>query len=202
VGNLPQPAHPGVSQPGRDRVVDARQDGFLDVGGDPRRHRPAQPQPDFPRTTDSSIACALTASVSCAISARAASNCQSRCVPGRPGLRASAAKAASLTVRRIPITVDTSMCHLRAASAWLISPAVTCKKISHLVSADSFDGRRRPLGSGMNGSSEVTREDCQPWVISHPDLCGEVRRKPAPTHDECETLCDMLIELHQLLYGI
>jgi hypothetical protein len=30
----------------------------------------------------------------------------------------------------------------------------------------------------MNGSSEVTREDCQPWVISHPDLCGEVRRKP------------------------
>src|SRR6185312_1473100 len=47
-----------------------------------------------------------------------------------------------------------------------------------LVSADSFDGRRRPLGSGMNGSSEVTREDCQPWVISHPDLCGEVRRKP------------------------
>jgi len=30
----------------------------------------------------------------------------------------------------------------------------------------------------MNGSSEVTREDCQPWVISHPDLCGEVKRKP------------------------
>src|SRR4029077_390639 len=75
------------------------------------------------------------------------------------------------------------MCHLRAASAWLISPAVTCKKISHLVSADSFDGRRRPLGSGMNGSSEVTREDCQPWVISHPDLCGEVRRKPASSAD-------------------
>src|SRR4029077_5126296 len=107
VETLPQPAHPGVSQPGRDRVVDALQDGFLDVGGDPRRHRPAQPQLDFPRTTDNPIACALTPSVRCALSARAASNRQSRGVPGRPGLRASAAKAASLTVRRIPITVDT-----------------------------------------------------------------------------------------------
>jgi len=29
----------------------------------------------------------------------------------------------------------------------------------------------------MNNSSRITREDCQSWVISYPDLCGEVRRK-------------------------
>jgi hypothetical protein len=33
---------------------------------------------------------------------------------------------------------------------------------------------------GMNSSSRVTREACQAWVISQPDLCGEVRRKPHP----------------------
>ena len=97
------------------------------------------------------------------ISARAASSCQSRWRPGRPGLRANAARAASLTVRRIPITVDTSTCHLRAASAWLISPAVICKKISHFVSADKLAGRRRSLlDSDMNNSSRITREDSQP----------------------------------------
>ncbi|MCV6991821.1 hypothetical protein H7I87_18420 [Mycobacterium timonense] len=41
VGDLPQRACPGVGEPGRDCVVDALQDGFLDLGGDPRRHRPA-----------------------------------------------------------------------------------------------------------------------------------------------------------------
>jgi hypothetical protein len=59
-------------------------------------------------------------------------------------LRANAANAASLTVRRMPMIVDTSTVHLRAASAWLISPPLTCKKISHFVSGDSFVGRRRP----------------------------------------------------------
>jgi hypothetical protein len=34
------------------------------------------------------------------------------------------------------------------------------------------------LDSGMNYSSRLTREDCQPWVISQPDLCGKVKRKP------------------------
>ena len=121
---------------------------------------PLSPNRIFPRTTASSMACALTASVNCAISARAASSCQSRCAPGRPDLRAKADNAASLTVRRIPITVDTSTRHLRAASAWLISPAVTCRKISHFVSADRFVGRRRALSdSGINNSSRITRED-------------------------------------------
>ncbi|MEY8017458.1 DUF3024 domain-containing protein [Mycobacterium servetii] len=32
----------------------------------------------------------------------------------------------------------------------------------------------------MDRSSRITREDSHPWVISHPDLCGEVRRKPRP----------------------
>ena len=96
-------------------------------------------------------------------------------------MRASAAKAASLTVRRMPITVDTSTRHLRAASAWLISPAVICRKISHFVSADKLVGRRRSLlASDMNCSSRIIREDCQAWVISHPELCGEVRRKTGP----------------------
>jgi transposase-like protein len=95
------------------------------------------------------------------------------------------ANAASLTVRRIPITVDASTCQLRAASAWQTSPAVTRKKISHFVSADRFFGRRRPLrDSGMNCSSRITQEDSQYWVIFHPDLCGEVRGKP-PRYVEC-----------------
>ena len=33
-------------------------------------------------------------------------------------------------------------------------------------------------------------------------ICEFTYTGDAPTHDECETLCDMLIELHQLLYGI
>jgi transposase-like protein len=95
------------------------------------------------------------------------------------------ANAASLTVRRIPITVDTSTCQLRAATPWPTSPAVTRKKISHFVSADRFFGRRRPLrDSGMNCSPRITQEDSQYWVIFHPDLCGEVRGKP-PRYVEC-----------------
>jgi len=65
-----------------------------------------------------SIACALIASASWPISNRAASSCQSRSFAARPGVRASAASAASFTVRRIPMIVDTSTVHLRAASAW------------------------------------------------------------------------------------
>ena len=42
------------------------------------------------------------------------------------------------------MTLDTSTPHLRAASAWVISPLATTKQISHFVSADSFFGRRRP----------------------------------------------------------
>ena len=33
-------------------------------------------------------------------------------------------------------------------------------------------------------------------------ICELTYTGDAPTHDECETLCDMLIELHQLSYGI
>jgi hypothetical protein len=33
-------------------------------------------------------------------------------------------------------------------------------------------------------------------------ICELTYTGNAPTHDECETLCDMLIELHQLSYGI
>ena len=76
-------ARPAVGEPGRDGVVDALQDGFLTSAGTSPALA-AQPQPDFPRTTASSIACALTASVNCAIFARAASSCRSRCARGRP----------------------------------------------------------------------------------------------------------------------
>jgi hypothetical protein len=64
IGDLPQRAHPPVGEPLRDSVIDALEDQLLDFGGDPRRERSAQSQPDFPRITASSIACALTASVS------------------------------------------------------------------------------------------------------------------------------------------
>jgi hypothetical protein len=60
-------------------------------------------------------------------------------------------------------SVDTSMRQLRAASAGLISPAVTCRKVPHFVSTDRVVGRRRPLlRSGMYVSFRMTREDCQP----------------------------------------
>jgi hypothetical protein len=49
-------------------------------------------------------------------------------------LATSAASAASFTVRRMPMIVETSTIHRRAASAWVISPAVIFKKIAHLVS--------------------------------------------------------------------
>jgi hypothetical protein len=32
-------------------------------------------------------------------------------------------------------------------------------------------------------------------------ICEFTYTGDAPTHDECETLCDMLIELHQLSYA-
>ena len=61
VGHLPQLTHPPVREPVGDRVIDGLQHQFLHLGGDPRRNRTRQPQPDFPRTTASSIACAVTA---------------------------------------------------------------------------------------------------------------------------------------------
>ncbi len=61
VGHLPQLTHPAVREPASDGVVDGLQHQFLDLGGDPRRNQTGQPQPDFPRTTASSIACAVTA---------------------------------------------------------------------------------------------------------------------------------------------
>jgi hypothetical protein len=69
IGDLPQRAHPGVREPGGDRVVDRLEDQFFDFGGDPRRDRSVQSQPDFPRTTASSIACAVIAWVNWAICA-------------------------------------------------------------------------------------------------------------------------------------
>jgi hypothetical protein len=50
-----------VGERGGDGLIDGLQDGFFDLGGDPRRHRPARPQPDFPRTTAGSMSWALTA---------------------------------------------------------------------------------------------------------------------------------------------
>ena len=78
IGHLPQRAHPAVREAGRDRFVDGLQHQLFHVGGDPRRERSGQSQPDFPRTTASSIACALIASVSWPISDRAASSSQFR----------------------------------------------------------------------------------------------------------------------------
>lgn len=178
IGDLPEAADPGVVEPGGDGFVDGLENVLLDLGGDSRRERSAQPQPDFPRITASSMACAVIAWVNWAISAWAASSCQSRSFAGRPGARDRAANAASFTVRRIPMIVETSTVHFRAASAWVISPAATCKKISHFVSAESFFGGRRRLASVMTGSSQQGRGDNQPWVISRRTLRAEVRRKP------------------------
>jgi len=61
VGHLPRLTHPPVREPVSDRVIDSLQHQFLHLAGDPRRNRTRQPQPDFPRTAASSIACAVTA---------------------------------------------------------------------------------------------------------------------------------------------
>ena len=129
------------------------------------------------------MAWALMASVSWAISERAASSAQSRSFAGRPGLAANAARAAPFTVRRMPMIVDTSTVHLRAASAWVISPEAIYKKISHFVSALSTRGRRRrdPLVSWATAcSSRSDRGACQGWFVSRWILRGEVRRRTLP----------------------
>jgi hypothetical protein len=51
IGHLPQRAHARVREPVCDGVVDGLEDQLVDLGGDPRRERSAQPQPDFPRLT-------------------------------------------------------------------------------------------------------------------------------------------------------
>lgn len=56
VGDLPHPSSPPVRQTRGDSVVDGLEDQFFDLGGDSRRHRPAQSQPDSPRTIANSIA--------------------------------------------------------------------------------------------------------------------------------------------------
>jgi hypothetical protein len=108
VGHIEQPARPGVWGAGSDRLVDQLEDCFLRLTRDPRRQRATQIQPTFPRSNAGSIACALTASVNCASSPRAASSSQLRSAAGRPGLADSATNAASFTLRRIPMIVDTS----------------------------------------------------------------------------------------------
>lgn len=93
----------------------------------------------------------------------ASSMAQSRSLAGRPGLAASAARAASLTVRRMPMTLDTSTAHLRAPSAWVISPSAICRKIPHFVSALNTRGRRRPepVLSIAGSSPREDRGTCQ-----------------------------------------
>ena len=67
---------------------------------------------------------------------------------------------------------------LAAASAWVISREVTCKKISHFVSGDNTRGRLRPPFSLTDSSSRIVPGDCQRWAISRWTLRGELRRKP------------------------
>lgn len=61
VRDVPEPARPGVVEPVGNGLIDGLEDQLLGFGGDPRRERPDQSQPAFPRTTASSVACALTA---------------------------------------------------------------------------------------------------------------------------------------------
>jgi hypothetical protein len=63
VGDVEQPACPGVGSAGGDRLVDQLEDRFFDLARDPCGQRAGQVQPCFPRSRASSIACALTASV-------------------------------------------------------------------------------------------------------------------------------------------
>ena len=58
-----QRARPPVHRAGAHRAVDQLQDLLLGLRGHPSGQRTAQPQPTFPRSTASSMAWALTASV-------------------------------------------------------------------------------------------------------------------------------------------
>ena len=64
VGDLPHTGGPRVPEPGGNGVADGLEDQLFDLGGDSRRDRPAQSQPDFPPTIANSIAWTLIASVS------------------------------------------------------------------------------------------------------------------------------------------
>lgn len=135
IRDAPQLTHPVQEEPLGDSLVDMFQHQLLHLDRGSRREQATQPQPALLRTIASSIPWALIASVCWVISERAASRVQCCSLAGRPDLAANAASAASFTVRRVPLRVDTSTVHLRAASAWVISPAVIYKKISHLASS-------------------------------------------------------------------
>ena len=64
VGDLPHTGGPRVPEPGGNGVVDGGEDQLFGLGGDSRRDRSVQSQPDFPRTMANSIAWTLIASVS------------------------------------------------------------------------------------------------------------------------------------------
>ncbi len=64
LGDLPHTGGPCVPEPGGNGVVDGLADQLFGLGGDSRRDRSVQSQPDFPRTMANSIAWTLIASVS------------------------------------------------------------------------------------------------------------------------------------------
>ena len=64
VADLRYTGGPCVPEPGGNGALDGVADQLFGLGGDSRRDRPAQSQPDFPRTMANSIAWTLIASVS------------------------------------------------------------------------------------------------------------------------------------------
>ena len=161
--------HNGHAQRWANPAATARRrasDRFLDLGGDPRRHRPASPNRIFParRQLDGlrldrlgQLRYLRPGGLELPIPLRARTTRLAR----------QSDNAASLTGRRIPITVDTSTRHLRAASAWLISPGDLQKDLP-LRLRRRFVSRRRALSdSGINDSSRITQKPTA-WVISTP----------------------------------
>lgn len=56
IRHTPQCGGPAMQKPFPDSVVNSFEDQVFHVGGDSRRDRSVQPQPDFPRTIANSIA--------------------------------------------------------------------------------------------------------------------------------------------------
>lgn len=56
IRDIPHAGGPPVREPSIDSVVDSGEDQVFHLGGDSRRDRAVQSQPDFPRTIDNSIA--------------------------------------------------------------------------------------------------------------------------------------------------
>jgi len=182
VGDLPQRARPAVGEPGRDRAVDGFKDQLLDLGGDPPRYRSLAPagfsphdrQLDGPRLDRlGKLRDLCTGGFELPIALRTGTT------------RLARQRRQRGVFDRTPDPDHRRYIHLPLAGRLGLADLPGGDLQKDLPLRLRRQTPRRPTsivaGLGMNYSSRLTREDWQPWVISQPDLCGKIRRKPPDT---------------------